>query len=176
MNDLEKLSELIKTRNSIEKEISKVIQRPAFSGHLGEYIASKIFNIDLNISATQKGHDGVFKSDSLQGKTVNVKLYSKRESLLDINLDSPPDYYLVLSGPKYSEMSSKNTVRPLVIASVFLFNSQTFLQQSKQRGVKISKQTSTTESQWNNAEIYPIQKNKDLIISEEQKNLLSLFS
>lgn len=176
MNNLKKLSELIKTRNSIEKEISQIIQRPAFLGHLGEYIASKIFDIDLNVSATQKGHDGVFKSGSLEGKTVNVKLYSKRESLLDVNLDSPPDYYLVLSGPKIVEMSSKNTIRPLILASVFLFHSETFLQQSKQRGVKISKQTSTIESQWDDAEIYPTQKNKNLILSEEQKNLLSLFS
>jgi hypothetical protein len=110
MNDLENLSELIKKRNTIEREISRIIQRPAFSGHLGEYIASKIFDIDLNASATQKGHDGIFKSGMLQGKSVNVKLYSKRESLLDISLDSAPDYYLVLSGSKYSEMPPKKKV------------------------------------------------------------------
>jgi len=112
----------------------------------------------------------------LVSKKLLIKLNSSRESLLDINLDSPPDYYLVLSGPKYSEMSSKNTIRPLVISSVFLFNSETFLQQSKQRGIKISKQTGVIESQWNDAEIYPTQRNKDLILSNEQKNLLSLFS
>lgn len=176
MSDLEKLSELIKNRNSIEKEISQIIERPAFSGHLGEYIASKIFDIDLNVSATQKGNDGIFKLGLLQGKSVNVKLYSKRETLLDLSLDSAPDYYLVLSGPKYPEMSSKSTTRPLVLSSVFLFNSEIFLQQSKQRGVKISKQTSTMESQWNDAEIYPSQKNKELIVSENQRNMLLLFS
>ena len=51
MNELEKLSELVKNRNSIEKEISQIIQRPAFTGHLGEYIASKIFDVELNDSA-----------------------------------------------------------------------------------------------------------------------------
>ena len=175
MNELEKLSELVKNRNSIEKEISQIIQRPAFTGHLGEYIASKIFDVELNDSATQKGHDGIFKSGSLQGKSVNVKLYSKRENLLDVSLDYPPDHYLVLSGPKYFETNSKNTVRPLILASVFLFNSKTFLEQSKQRGIKISKQISAVESQWNDAEIFPVQRNKDLILSDEQKNQLSLF-
>jgi hypothetical protein len=176
MDSLKALSDLIKTRNSIDVDISKIIQRPAFTGHLGEYIASKIFDIDLNSSATQKGHDGFFQSGTLKGKSVNVKFYSKRETLLDLSLDSPPDYYLVLSGPKILQMTSKNTTRPLIIAHVFLIHSDTFLQQSKQRGIKITKQTSTVESQWIESEIYPTRNNTILSVSDEQRHLLSLFS
>jgi len=176
MDSLKTLSDLIKTRNSIDADISQIIQRPAFTGHLGEYIASKIFDINLNSSATQKGHDGFFQSGTLKGKSVNVKFYSKRETLLDLSLDSPPDYYLVLSGPKISQTSSKNTTRPLVITYIFLIHSDTFLQQSKQRGIKITKQTSTIESQWTEYEIYPTRNENLFNLSDEQRNFLSLFS
>lgn len=45
------LSELIKEKNNIDREISNIIRRPAFIGHAGEYIASEIFDIELEMQA-----------------------------------------------------------------------------------------------------------------------------
>lgn len=84
MDTLLKLSQLIKARNAIDDVIAGIINRPALVGHMGEYIAAKIFNIKLCESATSKGIDGVFTSGELQGKSVNVKYYGKEEHLLDI--------------------------------------------------------------------------------------------
>jgi hypothetical protein len=55
---VEKLAQLIHERNRISEEIARIIGRPALSGHIGEYIASKIFNIRLEESAISKGIDG----------------------------------------------------------------------------------------------------------------------
>ena len=42
---LENLSQLIREKNKITHEISRLIGRPAEKWHVGEYIASNIFNI-----------------------------------------------------------------------------------------------------------------------------------
>jgi hypothetical protein len=83
---LEKLASLIHERNRVSKEIAKIIGRPALSGHIGEYVASKIFDIQLESSATATGIDGRFTSGPLKGRTSNVKLYGKKENFLDISL------------------------------------------------------------------------------------------
>ena len=86
MEKLKELAALLKQRNEIDSAIASVIGRPAISGHLGEFIAAKIFDIKLADSATNKGIDGHFKNGPLAGRTVNVKLYGKQEGLLDIML------------------------------------------------------------------------------------------
>ena len=46
---MERLARLLNDRNSIEREIGEIIGRPALTGHIGEYIAAEIFNInDIN--------------------------------------------------------------------------------------------------------------------------------
>ena len=87
------LAELLAERNAIDERISRLIQRPATTGHIGEFIAAAIFDIKLWASASHKGHDGVFASGLLKGKTVNVKFYPAFGRLLDIHPLSPPDYY-----------------------------------------------------------------------------------
>jgi len=52
---------------------------------------------------------------------VNLKLYGKREGLLDIP-QAVPDYLLVLTGPSSAAMTSLGGTRPLVIEEVFLFD------------------------------------------------------
>ena len=86
--DLENLSGILKKRNALDDEISRIIGYPAEKGHIGEFIASRVFNITLNKSATQAGHDGIFSEGNLMGKTVNVKFYGKRESILDMSVIS----------------------------------------------------------------------------------------
>jgi hypothetical protein len=49
MEDLSTLAALIKAKNMRGQDISDVLQRPAQIGHAGEYIASRIFGIELEL-------------------------------------------------------------------------------------------------------------------------------
>jgi hypothetical protein len=84
MDDLVLLADLIKAKNSVDNIIANLIGRPAQIGHVGEYIAAKIFDIELNRSASQKDIDGYFRSGPLAARSVNVKWYGKREGILDL--------------------------------------------------------------------------------------------
>jgi len=171
---LERLAELLRERNRISSEIATLIGRPALSSHIGEYIASKIFDIELYESATHKGADGQFRSGPLRGKTVNVKLYVKKEGLLDIN-HAPADYYLVLTGPDSPPISSRGGDRPLVIEQAFIFNMGNLLNELRGRGVKIGVATSIKKNDWERAMIYPHPRNTEYQLSPEQNKLLELF-
>ncbi|MFY9300041.1 MAG: hypothetical protein WAO91_02465 [Candidatus Nitrosotenuis sp.] len=175
MDSLENLSRLIKERNELDNQISAIIGYPAEKGHVGEFIASKIFNISQNRSATQKGHDGVFLDGILNGKTVNVKFYPKWEGFLDLQPKFPPDYYLVLAGPKTKPSSSRGTTRPWTIEHVFLFDAKKLHETLQGRGIKLGVATSVIEELWIEAEIYPCQTNDILQLSELQKNWLRSF-
>ena len=175
MSEIEELASLIRQRNQVAQEITRIIGRPAQIGHIGEYIASKIFNIRLEESATAKGIDGVFEEGSLNGKTVNIKFYAKREGLLDIREDALPDYYLVFTGPKGESRTSLSDARPWHIDCVFLLEAEELVAQLRERGVKIGTATSITTEQWVQAEIYPNQAITDLLLSEDQRDKLRLF-
>ena len=175
MDELKTLAELIKKRNGIGIRISKIINYTSLPGHMGEIIASKIFDLELHETAQHQGSDGIFKSGPLAGKNVNIKWYAKMETSLDINPTYPAEYYLVLAGPKSSMTSSRGTSRPLVINSVFLFESESLISQLKKRTVKIGIATSVTQKQWSDAEIFPNQRNNLLPVTEKQKELLGYF-
>lgn len=85
------------------------------SGHLGEWIAARIFDIKLESSAATPGIDGRFRSGLLQDRTVNIKWYLKREGLLDTTASKALDYYLVPTGPPSAAVSSRDTTRPWCI-------------------------------------------------------------
>jgi hypothetical protein len=175
MDDLAHLADLINRRNLIEAEITALIGRPAALGHIGEYVASKVFDIALEESASQKGIDGHFRNALLSGRTVNVKWYAFQEGLLDITPDALPDYYLVLAGPKSASMTSRGRVRPWAIQHVFLFKAHTLLDDLNQRGVKIGIATSVARDLWQKAEIYPAYRNDLFQLSEVQRAGLALF-
>lgn len=175
MNDLEQLAKAIHDKNTADDEIAHIIGRPALIGHTGEYIAASIFSISLEQSAAHKGIDGRFTSGNLAGKTVNIKWYPKMESLLDISPQYLPDFYLVMAGPKAPAISSRGTTRPWLIDYVFLFDAARLVENLKSRGIKIGIATSITKQLWQEAEIYPTQRNNQLILSEEQKRSLALF-
>jgi hypothetical protein len=78
-----RLSDLFHARNAIDEQIADVIGRPALAGHVGEWIASQVFDIELEQSASAKAIDGRFRAGPLAGRTVNIKFYGKREGLLD---------------------------------------------------------------------------------------------
>ena len=173
--DIEQLAELIRVRNANEVAISRIIGRPAQIGHIGEYIASKIFGIELEDSAVHPGSDGRFIDGPLAGKSVNIKMYGKREGLLDIREKYVPDYYLVLSGPKSALLTSKGATRPWVIEEVFLFDAPALVERLRQRGVKIGVATSVVSAEWEAVRIYPPSRDVPLQITEDQERMLKLF-
>ncbi len=174
MTDLEKLADLLLKRNKIDYEISQIIGRPCQRGHIGEYIAAKIFNIELEYSASSKGIDGVFLAEPLQGKTVNIKFYGKQEGILDIALGNLADYYLVFTGSKSQSIASKGGSRPLIISNVYLFDMQGLVNSLQHRGLKIGIATSIANHYWYEAEIYPNQRNS-LKLSDDQIKMLEYF-
>ena len=171
---LERLAELLRERNRVSTEIAALIGRPALNSHIGEYIASQVFDIELYESATAKGADGCFRSGPLQGKTVNVKLYGKKEGILDIS-QAPAEYYLVLTGPDSQPTSSRGADRPLIIEQVFIFNLSSLLQELRSKGVMIGVATSVRKTTWEKAMIYPHPTNAEYQLSHEQKKLIELF-
>jgi hypothetical protein len=176
METLQKLSNLIIERNSIGKRIAAVIGRPATIGHVGEFIASIIFDIRLEDSASAKGIDGYFRSGDLTGKSVNIKFYGKQESILDITPDHLPDYYLVMTGPRTTQMTSKGGIRPWLIEYIYLFDAYGIVAKLRSRGVKVGTASSIRKLDWEDAEVYQRQTNPNLMISQYQKEMLKLFS
>lgn len=176
MDDLLRLADLIRQRNQLEQEITTLIQRPAQIGHLGEYIAARIFDIMLESSAAHKGFDGRFTAGTLQGRTVNIKWYARCEGLLDINSRDIPDYFLVLAGPKTPAESSRGKTRPWLIDYVYLFDVPQLVRQLQGGGVRIGNATSVRQHIWNEAELYPHQLNALTILSDAQRSMLKLFS
>jgi len=175
MDDLHELAQLIKQRNAVASEIAALIERPAQIGHVGEYVASRIFHIELQESASQKGMDGHFLEGPLVGRSVNIKWYAKQESMLAINPEALPDFYLVLAGPKTAAMSSRGQTRPWIVSSVHLFDAQELVDVLRERGIIFSVATSVRQHLWDEAELYPNQRTHFLQLTDDQRQLLALF-
>jgi len=179
MKDLDQLAKVMKQKNAVDVEITKIVDRPALIGHVGEYIAAKVFNIELEQNAAHKAIDGRFTGGSLDGKTVNIKWYTKQEGILDVSPEAPPpDFYLVMTGAKAPAAPSRGMTRPWLISQVFLFDAREVLRILGSRGVKgvkVGIATSIRREYWEGAEIYPTSHNKQLILSDRQKEMLTLF-
>jgi len=182
VESLADLAQLVRRRNTVDREIGTILGRPVHAGHFGEYIAAAIFGIDLHPSAVHKGSDGYFTDGPLAGKSVNIKYYTRGAGLLDMvaNVDSTvhPDYYLVLTGPKSAAISSKGTHALWNVCFVYLFSSGELLAEVAKRPVGIGIATSVRKHLWEAAEIYPERRNPalPLRLSPEQFAALSLFS
>ena len=176
MDELAKIADLLKKRRQIDEDLSRIIRRPALPSHIGEFIASKVFSIRLELSATTKGVDGIFAEGPLKGNTVNIKMYGKQEGIMDITLVNLADYYLVLTGPKSPPATSRGQSRPIVVSHVYLFKMTDLVNTLEKRGVKIGIATSVRKSHWEEAEIYPNQRNRAIKLTEEQRKALRLFS
>lgn len=146
MIDLDALAGLIRVRNTVEAELARIIGRPAHSGHIAEFVASVIFDIELHKNASQKATDGHFRSGPLQGKLVNIKYGSRRDGLLNLvsslEVKDHPEIYLVMTGPDWSAGSSNGLAAPWVIDQVFVFEREPlvalFLPKGKAPGVATS--------------------------------------
>jgi hypothetical protein len=168
--DLERLAELVQIKNDADLAIAQLIGRPSSPGNIGEFVAARVFDIELMRSGSHPGYDGVFLDGPLADKTVNIKTYSRHESVLDIGAH-PCDFYLVLTGPPGQ---ARNL--PWVIESVFLFDREHLLVGLGERGVKIGVATSVRKADWEAARIFPPGTGSPLRLSARQLARLRLFS
>jgi hypothetical protein len=135
-NSLDQLAKLVRAKNEADLAIAELIGRPCLPGNIGEYIAARVFGIQLMKSGAHPGYDGLFREGALAGKTVNIKTYSRQEYVLDIS-PHPCDYYLVLAGPP-----GQARMRPWVVDAVYLLEREPLLVRLRERGVKIGVATS----------------------------------
>jgi hypothetical protein len=169
-DELERLAKLIQAKNEADQAIAELLGRPGLTGNIGEFIAARVFSIELEKAGSHPGYDGVFRGPShLAGKTVNIKTYGRDERILDIS-DHHCDYYLVMTGPPGAAQH-----RPLVIDSVYLFDTADLLGRLRERGVKVGVATSLRRLDWDTAKIFPHQPSAPLRLSENQIASLALF-
>ena len=179
LDQLRRLASLIEQRNEIEEEIASIIDRPAHSGHIGKFVASIIFDIQLSVSASHK--NGSFASGRLAGKSVNISKYSKDDGILNVkpnpvsDSDSGPDFYVVMTGPRTAPQSSRGKVHPWVIETAYLFEGRELLRRLLDIGVSIGVATSVRRHIWDAAEIYPRATNPALPLTSCQRDMLALF-
>lgn len=170
------LAAMLRERNDIDARIAQLIGRPALVGHLGEWIASAVFDIELEKSASAKALDGRFRAGPLAGRTVNIKWYGKREGMLDTSDDEALDYYLVLTGPKAASMTSVGGVRPFAISNVYLFDARALRRDRHERGTASGTASSVRRQLWTAAEIYPAcASDSPITLSAEQQSALEQF-
>ncbi|WP_230394906.1 hypothetical protein [Plantactinospora alkalitolerans] len=167
---------LLRDRIAIDAKIAAVIGRPMAAGHLGEWIAARVFDIELESNATTAGFDGRFTAGALNGRTVNVKWYLKREGFLDLTDTDVVDYYLVLTGPTAPATHSRGAGRPWCITSAYLFDARLLLNDLHGRGVKIAVASSVRAAQWEAAQIYPEQRSQALSLQPAQVERLRQFA
>jgi hypothetical protein len=168
-------AELLRARNAVDADLAGLIGRPVTAGHLGEWIASVVFDIELELSASAKGIDGRFRSGPLRDKTVNVKWYMKHQGLLDTTEHAALDYYLVLAGPPSPAGSSRGTTQPWCIDSVYLFDARQLRAEQLARGARLGTASSVTRQQWLSAQVYPSAASSSMPLTQEQAGLLRLF-
>ncbi|MCK4261276.1 MAG: transposase [Halanaerobiales bacterium] len=136
-------------------------------------ITNMMKNHKLAKSANNKGSNGVFRGNALAGQTVKIKWYPKQNYILDITPKALPEYYLVFTGDINTKSSSRGVSKPWVIELVYFLNTIELM--DKLQNKNIGTATSVKREIWKQAEIYPNQKNKKLLITEDQKKLLRLF-
>ena len=169
------VADLLRRRNAIDEQLAAVTGRPMTAGHLGEWIAATIFDIELEHSAVTAALDGHFRRGPLAGRTVNIKWYLKREGLLDVATSGPVDHYLVLTGPKGSGGSSRSSTRPWRIDAVYLFDALAVHADLRRRGAKIGVASSLPRAEWDRAEVYPTSRVFELPLTADQVAQLEMF-
>ena len=175
MNDLPQLASLLKSRATIDYKIATIIGHPTQVQSVGEYIASVIFGIALTRKiVVHKNSDGRFVRGPFSGQTVDVQWRTKHDGILHLKTDPLPDYYLVFVGPKEATAVHSLSI-PWVIESVHLFHSAELLNALRERGVQLGTGTSITGPLWERADIYPVQRNHQLILANDERTMLALF-
>lgn len=176
MLNLPRLAELLRARNTVESNIANLLQCDVDLSHIGEQIAASIFGIRLVPTLNPNGPAGIFTQSALLGKTVDIRWYPRREGFLNIHTDPAPDYTLVLAGPKLDPNEARALVNPWIISSAYLFHMPDLLATLRARGVRVGPRVSVNSHLWEQAEIFPVQRNPTLPLSNEQRQSLQLFA
>src|SRR6476661_6125780 len=138
MQDLTHLADLIRIRNYVNSSVSRIINHPAEVGHIAEFLMGEILDIELNAVANTKAIDGVFRSGSLAGKSVNVKYRAAQSRLLNLEEFLDPSlhahFYLSVQGPKSASKTSAGRELPFVIDSIYHFESTLLIPQLAKPG------------------------------------------
>ncbi|MFG3342927.1 hypothetical protein [Glycomyces sp. NPDC048151] len=146
---LKSIALLLQERNRIEARIADIVGRPLAHGHLSDWIAAQVFDIELEPS---RAVDGWFRSGPLAGRTVNVQHYARHEGLLDMADTDELEYYLVMTGPRAARSGAH---RPWSIDHVYLFDAFELTQTLRAYMRRIGVATSVRAEQWQAAEIHP---------------------
>ena len=80
-----------------------------------------------------------------------------------------------MTGGKGSAVSSKGKTLPWCIKHVYLFDAAELVNELAARGVGIGIATSVKKDMWEQAEIYPVQRNRLFEVNEEMARQLRLF-
>lgn len=172
-DQLRKLAGLLEERDQVDKQIAEFLQRAPSLGNIGEFIASRVFDVELAPIAVQAGYDGRFRSGPLAGATVNVKAYGDAYGGIDISAH-PCDYYLVLSGPRKPWPAGEHRWR---IAAVYLFDAKLLLPDLQSRSIQVGVNTSIRTADLASAQLYPIEApGSPIYLTVEQRAELALFA
>lgn len=169
---LKSIAMLLRQRNDIDARIADIVGRPVVHGHLSDWIAAQIFDIELE-PAANKAVDGWFRSGPLAGRTVNVKHYTRNEGLLDMTDSDELEYYLVMTGPRGAARSG--THRPWTIDQVYLFDAFELTSALRAYMRRIGVATSVRAEHWHAAEIHPRAANPALKLTAAQAAALAGF-
>ncbi|MET7749022.1 hypothetical protein [Micromonospora sp. NPDC005367] len=168
------MAALLRARDELDARIAALTGRSARPGDVGEFIAAQVFDIELADTAVQAGYDGVFRSDPLAGRTVNIKTYGDAFTGLDIS-PHPCDYYLILSGPARPPGAVRH--HPWRISAAYLLDARRLLETLTARGVKIGIATSIRRSDLEVAQVFPtVGVDVPIRLTAAQTALLSLFA
>lgn len=67
-SERKRMGRLVAIRNAVDEEIAAVAGRPAEKGHLGEWIASRIFGVDLIRALPREEWTASSRSDRWPGR------------------------------------------------------------------------------------------------------------
>jgi hypothetical protein len=175
------VAKLLRQRNEMDGEITRIINRPVVGGHLAAWLANELFDIDLEPAGSAKALGGRFTSGALATKTVNIQWIGERNGHLDSIASGQPDFCLVFTGPKALALTREGVVRAMRIDACYLFDARLLRARQLARGANGANgandatASSVLAAEWEAAEIFPRHNNALLRVDSEAARLLGLF-
>jgi hypothetical protein len=176
MDALNQLADAIRQRNQAEDRIATIVGRPVSAGTLYQFVACRVFDIDLDGPDCDVLHGvGRFCSGPLAGRSVAVRRTGVSTRSLDITIDPLPDFILVMACSDAVSVSPEFDARPSLVDRVYLFDAGRLVAELEGRGRKVGAGTVVDRLTWQAAEIYPQQRSGHYLLSGAQRHALGLF-